>query len=72
MQIKKYVIGIFVWMEGVFNFQCLLIEFVIPNLNQIYFCFLKIFKTTASIRFLGKGKYFKFVFIFCEFTKVIM
>ena len=39
--------------EGTFNIECLLIEFVIPNLRQIYFCIREIFKTIVLNRLLS-------------------
>ena len=38
-------------MKGLFNFWCLLIEFVIPNLRRIYFRIPEIFKTNIWNRF---------------------
>ena len=43
----------------IFNLKYVLIEFVLPNLSQIYFCMLDIFKTHFS----------EFVYPCCEFTK---
>ena len=53
-------------MLGFFNLKCLLIEFVIPNLGQIYFCIQEIFKNDHLKSFFG------FVLMGCKFTKVIL
>ena len=47
---------------GIFNLKCLLIEFVIPNLSQNFFCIPEIFKTNVSNRFLSTKSTFEFVF----------
>ena len=58
--------------QGIFNLKCLLIEFVIPNLSQIYFCVHEIFKTNVSNRLYSTKSPFEFVFSSCELTKVIL
>ena len=58
--------------QRTFNLKCLLIEFVIPNMSQIYFCIPEIFRTNVLNRFLGTKSPFEFVFSRCEFTKVIV
>ena len=36
------------YMQGIFNLKCLFIEFVSPNLSQIYFCIPEIVNTNIS------------------------
>ena len=55
-----------------FNLKFLLIEFVRPNQSQIYFCMPEIFKTNYQNRFLNTKLPFEFVFLHCEFAKVIL
>ena len=38
-------------MKGILNLKCLSIEFVVPNLSQVYFCMPENFKTNFSNRF---------------------
>ena len=59
-------------MEVFFNLQFVLIEFVTPNLSQIYFCLSEIFKTTVQNRGLSTKSSFEFVFSCWEFTMVIL
>ena len=68
-----------------FNLKCLLIEFVITNLSQIYCCIPEIFKTNVTNRLLStkslfnylncvlffvKSTYFYLVFIIAVFHKL--
>ena len=52
--------------KGIFSLKYLLIEFVIPNLSQIYFCIPEIFKKHVSNRFLSTRLPSEFVFSFIE------
>ena len=58
--------------QGIFNLSCLLIEFVIPNLSQIYFYIPEIFKTYVSNQFLSTKSTVNLCFQCCELTKVIV
>ena len=58
--------------QEIFNLKCLLIEFVIPNLSQIYFSIQEIFKTNVSTHFFSTKSALEFVLTRCEFTKVIL
>ena len=58
--------------QGLFNLKCLSIKFLIPNLNQVYFSLPETFKTNVSNRFLSTKSPFEFVFLCCEFKKVIV
>ena len=50
-----------------------LIEFLIPNLSQIYFCIPETFKYNKRLKSVFEYKLpFAFVFLGCEFTKVIV
>ena len=49
---------------GIFNLENLLIEFVIPNMSQIFIVYQTSLKRTKSP--------FDFLFSCCEFTKVIL
>ena len=54
--------------KEIFNLKCLLIEFLIPNLNQFYFRIQEIFKMSVYNRFLSSKSPLEFVFSCCEFV----
>ena len=49
--------------KGIFNLKCLLIEFVTPNLSQIYFCIPEIFKMGVEKQFSVQNHLLK---LFCS------
>ena len=66
MLIKNSVVSV-----GNFYLKCLLTEFVMPNLSQIYFCIPEMFKLNILKPVFEYKIPFAFLLSCCDFTNVI-